>query len=202
MRLPLKLMVVLLGIAGIAGVRAIEQDEPESDPAPAVDQMLDAAKLSLAKAIEIAERQVKGGKTYHAELIADEADRPEYEILLVADGKHVVVDVDGISGKATVQTPGEEEGDAGTALEDLPPPVQATILRFADGGQVEAVGAVYAAQVIEDGEEMILMMTEDGTLIGESDLDEDDDDDLDDNFLARLDGNAADVRSPVNLFLD
>jgi uncharacterized membrane protein YkoI len=93
------------------GTPVIEEDEQDEDQAgkeveaqEEAEEAAEAAKLlpltkiTLAQAIEIAIKEVKGGKAFAAAL-EDEDGQPRYEVKLMAGDKCSEVEVDGITGK-------------------------------------------------------------------------------------------------------
>jgi uncharacterized membrane protein YkoI len=88
-----------------------EKDEEAKELAEAV-KALDAAKITMIQAVEIAMKEVKGGKPYEAELEMEEG-KPQYEVKVMADDKRLEVKIDAVSGK--VLKVEKEEGEEGQA---------------------------------------------------------------------------------------
>lgn len=164
-------LVAVVAAAGTAWAADPEQEVP-------TDQVVAEARITMVQAIDVATSKVEGGKAYSAELVMNDDGEPEYEVLLSADGRHVEVDVDAVNGKAIgVYDAKEEEAQGGrTVIDELPPAVQATIMQEADGGEIKNVITLYGVSVVKDGDEFGMIVTEDGVLAGEADVNEDDED--------------------------
>jgi len=77
-----------------------------------------------------------------------------------------------------------EQRDKKVLLDQVPPPVKATIERESAGGQVTAISqatergeAAYAVEIAKDGQQMTMYVKADGTVLKRGGGDDDDDDD-------------------------
>ena len=77
-----------------------------------------------------------------------------------------------------------EQRDKKVSLDQVPPPVKATIERESAGGQVTAISqatergeAAYAVEIAKDGQQMTMYVKADGTVLKRGGGDDDGDDD-------------------------
>ena len=78
---------------------------------------------------------------------------------------------------------GREERGQTMSLDQVPPPVKATIERESAGGQVTGISqateggeAAYAVKIAKDGQKTTMYVKSDGTVLNRSEADDDDDD--------------------------
>jgi len=76
---------------------------------------------------------------------------------------------------------GREERGQAVSLDQVPPPVKATIERESAGGQVTAIsqateggGAAYAVRIAKGGQETTMYVKSDGTVLNRVEVDDDD----------------------------
>lgn len=78
---------ILIGFMGLQRASADSNDL----------EMLKKAKISLIRAIEIAQND-RGGQAYDAE-IEDDSFNPEFEVKVTSSGKKLKYTIDGVSGE-------------------------------------------------------------------------------------------------------
>jgi len=187
--------VAILALSVVAGTDLLSQDEEEVS----LDAVPAAVKATILKEadgaeVEEVEREVEDGKVvYEAEF---EVDGQEVEIEVAKDGTLLSreIDDDEEDGDDDDGDEDEDEDEDEVSLDEVPAAVKATILKEADGAEVEEVEkeiedgkVVYEAEFEVDGQEVEIEVAEDGTLLSreidddEEDGDDDDDDDGDED---------------------
>ena len=181
--------VAILALSVVAGTDLLSQDEEEVS-LDAVPAAVKATILEEANGAEVeeVEREVEDGKVvYEAEF---EVDGQEVEIEVAKDGTLLSreIDDDEEDGDDDDGDEDEDEDEDEVSLDEVPAAVKATILKEADGAEVEEVEkeiedgkVVYEAEFEVDGQEVEIEVAEDGTLLSREIDDDDDGDDDDDD---------------------
>ena len=185
--------IAILALSVVAGTDLLSQDEEEVslDAVPAAVKATILEEADGAEVMEV-EREVEDGKVvYEAEFMVD---GQEVEIGVAEDGTLLSREADDEDEEGDDDDEDDEDEDdedeEEVSLDEVPAAVKATILKEADGAEVEEVEkeiedgkVVYEAEFEVDGQEVEIEVAEDGTLLSREIDDEDeegDDDDEDD----------------------
>ncbi|MBN2376289.1 MAG: PepSY-like domain-containing protein [Sedimentisphaerales bacterium] len=174
-----------------------DEDEDDEDDEDEVEVSLDevpavvkATILKEANGAEIKEieKEVEDGKVvYEAEF---EVDGQEVEVEVAEDGTLLSREIDDEDEVGDVDDDEDEdnEDEVEVSLDEVPAAVKATILKEANGAEVEEVEkevedgkVVYEAEFMVDGQEVEIEVAEDGTLLSrEIDNEDEEGDDAED----------------------
>ena len=140
----------------LSGVSMAKDKEDAASEIANAKKGLAAAKISLVDAIHSAMKKVPGGKVVQAELEVENGEA-EFEVEIVAaDGKHMEIDVDAVTGtagdaveeKQTSETNSDDE-----KAEDAAAKAKVTLLQAIDAAQKRVPGgkAYEASSEMEKG---------------------------------------------------
>ena len=131
---------------------AAETKEDETKEHANAKKAVVKAKITLREAVEIALKKIPNGKAVEAELETED-DGIEYEVEIIAEGKHMKVEIDPTTGAVKeVEAEKDEEGDDEKA-EEAAAKAPITLLQAIDAAQKSVPGgkAFEAKAEMEDG---------------------------------------------------